>query len=270
MNIRPFDFLHVSIAFILACSDMGAQICSAEDARAPDAGAHGEAVHEEDSQASRRVRLEKELERLNGSIADTPSRLHHRRAEVQFRLGRFHEALRDYDKAIRFGWPHDGNSCWERGLALYYAGDFAGGGEQFALYHRVGSLDIENGIWRFLCTAEAEGIAKARETIFEYPRKVRKPFPALLALYLDRGSASAVLEEARRDVSSAEELLTNLFYAHYYLGKYFAIVDQETRALSHLQKALEHRIPHFMYACAEIDAKRLEDRQDLKTTQEIF
>ncbi len=256
MKLRLFGFFYISLAFISACSGPVAQ----ED-HSHDAGKKAEtedvADGEEDSHASRRRQLEQALEKLNGLITEKPSPHHHERAGVLFQLGRFTEAIRDYDTAARLGRPHDEDSCWERGLAQYYSGDFRAARDQFSRYHRVGPSDIENGIWRFLCIAEEEGIAKARETILNYPHKSRMPFPALLALYLDRGSADAVLEEARRDTSSAGELTTNLFYAHYYLGKYYEIVDQKDRALAHMQKALEHKIPHFMFACAEVDAKRL-------------
>lgn len=261
MKFRRFGFLHVSLALVLACSGSVAQDDSSQDGREK-AETERNADSDEDSRTSRRMRLDQSLHRLNGVVSDTPSRLHHERAEILFRLGRFNDAVRDYDAAARFGRPHDEDSCWERGLAQYYAGDFRGGREQFSRYHRVGPSDIENGLWRFLCIAEEEGIAKAREGEFEYPRKARKPFPALLALYLDRGSANAVLEEAVRDTSSAEERTTNLFYAHYYLGKYYEIVDQKELALVHVRTALAHKISHFMYACAEADAKRLMARQN--------
>lgn len=212
--------------------------------------------------------LEHELDRLNGLIADEPSRFHHERAEVLFRLGRFEESVRDYDVAARFGWPHDDNSCWERGLAQYYAGDFHAGAEQFARYHRVGALDIENGLWRFLCIAEDEGLAKARETMFAYPRKLRTPFPALLALYMDAGTADAVLEEANAETTSSEAHTESLFYAHYYLGKYYEIIDDNKNALIHINESLNHRIPHFMYACAEADAKRMAIDRVPKTSNE--
>jgi lipoprotein NlpI len=201
--------------------------------------------------------LDSALEDLNGLIDDKPSRYHHNRAEVYFRLGRFADSLKDYHQAVEYGWPHDDNSCWERGLAQYYVGDFKDGAEQFERYHRVGALDIENGIWRFLCIAEDEGIERARETMFEYTRKLRVPFPALLELYMGRGKAEAVLEEAKAGALSEVERTTNMFYAHYYLGKYFEIVDEEAQALNHIRTSLKYPIQHFMYACALADVQRL-------------
>lgn len=228
-----------STAFILASI---ALICSSTSAQ---------------NEASRQ-QLEQALEQLNGVIKDEPSRYHHNRAEVLFRLNRFEESVQDYNAAARFGWPHDEDSCWERGLAQYYAGAFRAAQKQFSGYHRVGPLDIENGLWRLLCIAEVDGIEKARESVLEYSRRVRKPFPALLEVYLDRGNAEAVLKEATDGISNPQELTANLFNAYYYLAKYYEIVDQKELALTHVQEALKHQFPHFMYACAEIDAERIE------------
>jgi tetratricopeptide (TPR) repeat protein len=260
MKFLRYFCLYVSITMFLACSVPIAQT-DAPQVTPNRVGTAANVDNEEDGQVSQRLRLEQSLERMNGVITDAPSRLHHQRAEVLFRLGRFGESVRDYDTAVRYGRPHTEDSCWERGLAQYYAGDFRSARDQFSGYHRVGSLDIENGLWRFLCIAEEEGIAKARETMLKYPRKTRKPFPALLSLYLDQGSAEAVLEEASSDTSSKRALTTNLFYGHYYLAKYYQITDQEEKALSHVRKALEHKIAHFMYACAEADAKLLDTQQ---------
>ena len=93
--------------------------------------------------------------------------------------------------------------------------------------------------------------------MFEYPHNRRKPFTTLLSLYLGKGRADTVLEEARGGESSREDRTSSLFYGHYYLGKYYEIMDGKDRALEHIRKALEHRIDHFMYACAEIDLRRL-------------
>ena len=211
------------------------------------------------AEENQREQLEKSLASLNDLISDKPTRYHHDRAELHFRLGNFKESIEDYDTAVKFGWPHDDNSCWERGLAQYYGGDFKGGKEQFTRYHRVGALDIENGIWRLLCVAEDEGIKTAQETVIGYPHRVRPPFPELLALYLGKGKPEEVIQEAKNGVTSEQELTVNLFNAHYYLGKYFEILDEKQLALTHFEKALTHRIPHFMYACAEVDATRLRE-----------
>ena len=203
------------------------------------------------------ARAEASLERLNRRITDQPSPVHHMRAGILFELERFEEALRDYDVAATLGDPHDDDSCWEQGLAQYYVGDFKAGRDQFARYHTVGARDIENGIWRFLCIAEDEGIEKARASMFAYPEKLRTPFPALLDLYLGKGSEAAVLDAAKRDVVSPAAQTERLFYAHYYLGKYYEITGDRNKAQTQVKAALDYRIGHFMYTCAKIDAGRL-------------
>jgi lipoprotein NlpI len=202
-------------------------------------------------------RLEDALVELNGLIKDEPSRYHHNRAEVFFRLGRFEESVKNYDEAAKFGRPHDDDWCWERGLAQYYAGDFQAGAEQFTRYHKVGALDIENGLWRLMCMAEDDGIEKARASMLEYSRRVRVPFPALLELYMGRGEANAVVKQATDGVTDAQQLTANLFNAHYYLAKYYELVGEMDKADEHVRESLKHPFPHFMYACAQIDAKRI-------------
>ena len=186
--------------------------------------------------------------------------LRHLRAEVYFRLQRFEASVEDYNVAAMLGEPHDESSCWERGLAFYYLGKFREGAEQFERYHDVGALDIENGIWRLLCMAEVSGLEAAREEMLEYRDRVRPPFPALLDLYLGKGSPEAVIAQATRDVLRGEERKHNLFYGHYYLGKYYEIIGAPKKALEAVQEALRYDVGHFMYACAEIDLERLKKR----------
>ncbi len=206
--------------------------------------------------------LETSLARLNEVITDRPSPQHHLRAEVLFRLGRFKEAIADYDVVAALGSPHDAYSCWERGLAQYYAGDFASGAAQFARYHEVGATDIENGLWRLLCIAEEEGIKAARESMFAYPNRRRPPFPALLDLYLGTGKVEAVFEATQADGLSPGEQTNRRFYAHYYVGKYYELMGERDKARAEIEKALKEPLRHFMYFCAEADAKRLAETSE--------
>jgi tetratricopeptide (TPR) repeat protein len=196
---------------------------------------------------------------LAKAAAEDPDRrgrfLHHRAGEL-FRETRFAESIRFYDAAVAAGHPHNEDACWERGLAYYYAGDFERGRRQFEGYHKVGPLDIENGIWRLLCTAKTEGLEKAREAFYPYPRKVRPPFPALHALFSGAGSPDAVFEEARSGAKDAE-LDERVFYAHYYVAKHFEAAGDAAKALQHLEEALRRPVNHFMADCARIDVERV-------------
>jgi dipeptidyl aminopeptidase/acylaminoacyl peptidase len=182
----------------------------------------------------------------------------HRRAIELFQLKEFRRAVADFDRAIeRGGRTHSLDSCWERGLALYYAGDPAGARKQFEGYHRADNLDIENGLWRFICMAAEDGAAKARENLLPYAERRRRPFPALLDLYSGKGSIDAVLAEASDGGAVGAGLNEALFYAHLYIAKYLETAGDRNAARAHIEKALAHPVDHLMYACARIERDRL-------------
>lgn len=187
---------------------------------------------------------------------ESPSPRHHQRAEILFRLGKYPESVADYETATRAGEPHDEDSCWELGLAHYYAGDFAKGAAQFARYHEVGPSDVENGLWHFLCLAKAEGVEKARAAMVKYTRMREAPFPALWALYRGEGNVEAVHES----IANAPPRETSRFYAHYYVGKFHEANGDTEKALEEIRRALQEPLPYFMDACAREDLKRLENK----------
>ena len=199
------------------------------------------------------------LDALDKAIALQPTdgALHHLRAIERFKLRRFRESVADFDRAVELGGrTHSADECWERGLARYYAGDFAGARRQFEGYHRVGPLDIENGLWVFLCAvAEAKGgpdaAAKARAVLPQYGQRVRPPFPALLDLYLGKGSVEAVLQDAAK--ATGDEGRERTFYAHLYAGKYLQVSGDREAALDHFRKAVAAPVDHFMLWCAKVE-----------------
>ena len=179
----------------------------------------------------------------------------HEKAIDLFHRKDFSAAVAEFDRAIRAGGrTHTADACWERGLALYYAGEPEKAREQFDAYHKVDPLDIENGLWRYLCVAARDGTDKAREALPAYERRTRAPFPALLDLYGGRGSIDAVIQEASAGATGAR-LDENLFYAHFYVAKHLQ-AKKDAAARAHLEKALAKPVDHFMYACAKIEAER--------------
>jgi dipeptidyl aminopeptidase/acylaminoacyl peptidase len=194
---------------------------------------------------------------LVGDVPPADGRALHGRGVELFREQRFRDAVLEFDRAIAAGGAHTAEACWERGLALYYAGDFAGARAQFEGYHRVDPLDIENGLWRYLSIAAVEGVEKAREGLFRYPDRRRKPFPALHDLYAGKGNIEAVLGEAADGGGApGPERGENLFYARLYIAKYLEAAGRRQEARTHLDEALGHRVDHLMYRCAEIEAER--------------
>jgi dipeptidyl aminopeptidase/acylaminoacyl peptidase len=197
-------------------------------------------------------------ERSQGSAAgEKDGGALHKSATELFRAGKFAESAAEFSRSIEAGGgPHDADSCWERGLAFYYAGRFDEARKQFEGYQKVGPLDIENGLWHFLSIAAASGIEPARKQLFSYPDRKRRPFPALLDLYAGKGSAEAVIAEAKEGLLEGPELHENLFYAHLYLGKYYDAVKEKDKARQHFKDALDHPVDHFMLWCAKAELSR--------------
>ena len=139
---------------------------------------------------------------------------------------------------------------------------------QFARYHSVGATDVENGLWHFLCLAEAEGVEKARGALLDYTRMREAPFPGLWALYRGEGSAEAVMESAESGGDGEEGRGRRLFYAHYYVGKYYEAMKDFPKARDHVAKALAQSLPYFMDDCAREDLRRLEARVAGETGKE--
>lgn len=72
------------------------------------------------------------------------------------------ESVAALDKLIAL-LPQSKPQLWQRGLSLYYAGDFKGGREQFEVHQTVNGNDVENAAWHFLCIAKGEGVEAARK-----------------------------------------------------------------------------------------------------------
>lgn len=182
--------------------------------------------------------------------------VHHARGVKYFKDGKIAESLEEFEEAVaRGGTAHTSDACWERGLARYYVGDLAGARRQFEGYHRVGPLDIENGLWVLLCAAPELGLEKSRPLIPEYTNRQRPPFPALLDLYLGKGNAEAVITEATThpDLKTEAQRSEALFYAYFYLGKYLQVEGKPEEARQRFEIASNFQLDHFMYWCVQVE-----------------
>ena len=62
-----------------------------------------------------------------------------------------------------------------------------------------------------------------------------------------------VLAEAKTGKGNATERNRQLFYAHLYVGIYYDLLNDKTKAFEHInQAAAEHRIEHYMWDVARV------------------
>jgi lipoprotein NlpI len=174
------------------------------------------------------------------------------RGFVHFKAGKFKESIADFDEYIERV-PKAKNSHWQRGISYYYAGQYEDGRKQFEGYQDFDKNDVENAVWRFMCMARADGIAKARTAILPIGDDWRVPMRQVYDLYKGELKPEDVLAAAKAGKGDPDQRNRQLFYAHLYVGIYFDLQNDKKRAFEHINKATkEHRIGHYMWDVARI------------------
>ena len=202
-----------------------------------------------------RERWAARLETLTRQIDADPRslRLVSERGDLHFFLGDFSSAVRDYDRMVEID-PEQDASHWRRGIALFYAKEFAKAGEQFERYHSFDQVDRENGIWRYLSQRKALGLEKAREGLLKYEKDDREPFPDVYRLFAGSIEPAAILERIDRAEIDDDEREKRRFYAELYIGLNEAVEGRDANAEKHLARAVANTWgpragygPHYMW-----------------------
>jgi lipoprotein NlpI len=215
-----------------------------------------------------RRRLESAVESLSAKIAASPEddKLHSQRGDALFFLGRFEEAVADYDRMVELR-PELDASHWRRGIAYYYAGRYADAAAQFERYHSFDDVDRENGIWRYLSQAMDKGREAARQELLKYEKDDREPFPDVYRLFAGEITPEQILSRiAEADIGKTEREKRE-FYAHLYIGLHLTVLQEDERALKHLEKGAANGWapaagygPHFMWRVAKLHHARLKNK----------
>jgi len=149
----------------------------------------------------------------------------HRRGECHFRLGHFRASVADFDREIALDGSREPYH-WQRGLSLYFAGDYARAAKQFELHQTVNPDDVENAAWHYLCVAKEKGVEAAKKSLIPIApgADARVPMDQVYALYAGRATPDEVIAAARAGNPPEPELKQRLMYAHLYVGLWFSCV----------------------------------------------
>lgn len=178
------------------------------------------------------------------------------RGDAFLKAGFFREAIADFD-AFLAARPELEAQHWRRGIAFYYAGEFAKGVRQFEVHRGVNPADVENAAWHFLCKARLSGVEAARAALLPCKPDARVPMMTVYELFRGAAKPEDVLRAARAP-RAARQAEAALFYAHLYLGLYAEALGQKKRAKRHLDLAArEHTSPYYMGDVARMHARRL-------------
>ena len=181
------------------------------------------------------------------------------RGELNFKAGHFKESIADFDRVIA-ATPAQGPHHWQRGISLYYAGQFADGRKQFESHQTVNPNDVENAAWHFLCAARETSLTNARARLLAPGKDARIPMQEIYEFYRGSRTAEEVLAVATRakiDIRVRDAL----FYAHLYLGLYYEVAGEAAQAREHLQKAAsDDNADHYMGDVARVHLQVLSSR----------
>jgi len=163
--------------------------------------------------------------------------LYQHRGWCRFRLGKFDDAIADFDKAIKLV-PSMEPENWQRGIVYYYAKRFADGKKQFELHQTVNPHDVENAVWHFLCTARLSGLDAARASLIPITGDSRVPMAQVQSLFAGKATPQDVLKAAEGGDPKSPNRNGQLFYAHLYLGLYYEATGDDLKCREHIQKAV--------------------------------
>jgi lipoprotein NlpI len=180
------------------------------------------------------------------------------RGTEQFKLGKFKAAIADFDRECRLE-PRREPWHWKRGLAYYYAGEYEKGRDQFQRYHDQEDNDVENAVWRVMCMARLDGVGlqKAQQQILIVRRDPRVPMMEAYQLFAGRTTPEQVLKAIDRGDPDRDELNRRIFYGNLYVGLYYDMIGKPQPAMEHLEKAVGHRVDHFMWHIARLHLKTM-------------
>lgn len=187
------------------------------------------------------------------------------RGDALFFLGRYGEAVRDYDRMIELD-PSLGPTHWQRGLALHFAGRYEDAAKQFERFYELDKSDRENGIWRYYAQVEKDGVEAARKALLPYVEPDREPLPLVYRMCAGEVTAEEVLKSVEAARVSAEEKAKRQFYADLYTGLDAAIVKDDAKAAKPLlERAVKSSWPrgsgygpNFMWHIARLSLEQAE------------
>jgi lipoprotein NlpI len=210
------------------------------------------------AQAAQRGDHELTVAKLSDVIKASPAdpRAWYLRGRANFRAGKISPAVADFDKFVQLQ-PTAENQQWERGIACYYAGDYAKGAKQFEEYQKFHDQDVENSVWRYLCVARSSNVEKAQSTLLPITSDPRVPMMQIYGLYQGKLQPEDVLAAANASPPNRELHNQRLFYANLYIGLWNEAAGKSEDAKKHIFAAEMHKIAHYMWDVAHVHAERL-------------
>jgi lipoprotein NlpI len=201
------------------------------------------------------------IREMDEVIQSLPSNanLHIIRGSLKFRSGRIEDSLVDFDKVIELE-PHFKPELWQRGIALYYAGKYKEGLDQFSIHRDVNPNDVENAFWHFMCNAKLKGVEAAQKDVLLAGFDRRVPLMQVQQLILGKGTVEEVIAACEKDSMGTQGQKLSQFYGYLYVGLYYDVLGDAANAEKYMQKCVDQNTPSYMYDVAKLHLSMLKNR----------
>jgi lipoprotein NlpI len=152
--------------------------------------------------------------------------------------------------------PEEMPGLWQRGIALYFVGDYRRAAKQFEEHRKVNPHDVENAAWHFLCVAKSDSVAAARNLVLPAPNDPRIPMEEVHRM-LTSGNTGAVEQRVAGLPEGSKARAEAAFYGDFYLGLYADAGGRRETARAFVSRAAKDAPHHYMGDVARVYAKHL-------------
>ncbi len=176
-------------------------------------------------------------------------------ADIYLRSGKVEWSVRlfnRYAKAV----PEQMPELWQRGIALYFTGDYDEAAKQFEVHRKVNPNDVENAAWHFLCVAKSKSFEHAQKVILPAPSDSRIPMEEILQM-LSSGNTQAVNDRVNETKVGTPQRADAAFYGDFYLGLYADAAGDIAKASKLMDRAAKDAPHHYMGDIARVYAAHL-------------
>lgn len=178
--------------------------------------------------------------------------------DIYLRAGKVEFATKLFNRFVQAE-PEQLPELWQRGISLYFSGDYDEAVKQFEEHRRVNPHDVENAAWHFLCVAKAQSIDKARLLVLPAPGDPRIPMQEVLEMLSD-GKTDAVIARVQEVPAGSDARDSADFYGDFYLGLYADALGDKEKSLMYLRRCAKSAPHNYMGDIARVYAKHLDKK----------
>tara|TARA_R110002049_G_scaffold2750_2_gene21410 strand:+ start:118515 stop:119312 length:798 start_codon:yes stop_codon:yes gene_type:complete len=172
--------------------------------------------------------------------------------DIYLRSGKPKWAVRMFDRYLETN-ADEMPDLWQRGIALYFMGDFKTGAEQFERHRTVNPNDVENAAWHFLCVSKLDSPDEAKKRVLAAPNDPRIPMEEIRHMLIT-GDRDAVTNRINETPANSPTRLAAQFYGNFYLGLYADALGETEKAKSLMKQAAKDAPRNYMGDIARVYA----------------